>query len=104
MREETDKDDEEGVVSDEDGLTYEGSIKGMLDQTCALCHNAFSPSADLDLSSYDAIMSHSGIVIVGDAESSWIVVRQTEEQPHYGQLTPEQLEVLIEWINSGASE
>ncbi len=43
-------------------------------------------------------------IVPGDAEGSLLVVRLTGEQPHFGQLSPEELEWVIDWINSGATE
>jgi hypothetical protein len=60
----------------------------------------------LDLTSYAGAMkgSTNGPVInPGDAANSLIVKKQ-QAANHPGQLTPEEIAQLIEWINAGAPE
>jgi transposase len=42
-------------------------------------------------------------MIPGDADNS-LVVQKQQAGGHPGQLTPEELAQVIEWINAGASE
>lgn len=90
------------VASD---LTWDNSI-GMLFQTkCTVCHGA-GALGGLDLSTYaDALKGgNSGPVIVpGDAANSLLVQKQ-QAGGHPGQLTPEEIAQVIEWINAGALE
>jgi mono/diheme cytochrome c family protein len=84
-------------------LTWENSIGAMLQTKCASCHGT---SGGLSLSTYTDAMKggNSGPVIIpGDATNSLLVQKQ---QPgnHYGQLTPEEIAQVIEWINAGALE
>jgi len=44
------------------------------------------------------------VINPGDAKGSLLVQKQAGELPHFGQLTPEELSILIEWINEGAKE
>ena len=37
-------------------------------------------------------------------ENSLLVQKQSGEQPHFGQLSPEELDLVIQWITSGAPE
>jgi hypothetical protein len=49
--------------------------------------------------------STNGVVIIpGDAENSPLVKKQSGEQPHYGQFSPEELALVKQWINAGAPE
>jgi hypothetical protein len=33
-----------------------------------------------------------------------VVQKQTADQPHFGQFSPEELEMVIQWIEAGAPE
>ncbi len=77
----------------------------MLQAKCGTCHGA-AATAGLNLSTYADAMkgSNSGPVILpGDAANSLIVQKQ-QAGGHPGQLTPDEIEQLIEWINAGALE
>jgi nitrate/TMAO reductase-like tetraheme cytochrome c subunit/mono/diheme cytochrome c family protein len=87
-------------------ITYESSIGPLLQSRCGSCHGA-SGIAGLDLTTYQSTMEggESGPVIIpGDPESSLLVQKQTGEQPHFGQLTPQELELVREWIEAGVPE
>lgn len=61
----------------------------------------------LDLTSYETAMlgSDNGPVIVpGDPESSRLIQIQTGEQPHFGQFSGDELDLVIQWIATGALE
>ena len=86
-------------------LTWDNTIGAMLEAKCTTCHGAGSLGG-LNLSSYADAMKGgiSGLVIVpGDAANSLIVQKQ-QAGGHPGQLTPEEIDQLIEWINAGAPE
>jgi cytochrome b subunit of formate dehydrogenase len=86
-------------------LTWDGSISAMLQAKCSTCHGA-SAFGGLNLSTYaDALQGgESGPAIVpGDAENSLLVTIQ-QAGGHPGQLTPEELARVIEWIDAGAPE
>jgi cytochrome b subunit of formate dehydrogenase len=86
-------------------LTWDNAIGAMLQAKCGTCHGS-AATAGLNLSTYaDAIKGgNSGPVIVpGDAANSLIVQKQ-QAGGHPGQLTPEEIEQLIEWINAGSLE
>jgi hypothetical protein len=44
------------------------------------------------------------VIIAGDAANSPLVQKQSGPTPHFGQLTPEELSLVIDWINAGAPE
>jgi hypothetical protein len=61
----------------------------------------------LNLTTYQSALkgSQNGPVIVpGDAQGSLIVQKQSGPQAHFGQLTPEELQLLTDWITAGAPE
>ena len=85
-------------------LTYEGSIAPLLSTRCASCHGS-SAMAGLDLTTYATSMTggKSGAVIVpGDSTNSLIVKIQSVK--HFANLEPQELELLIQWIDAGAPE
>jgi cytochrome b subunit of formate dehydrogenase/mono/diheme cytochrome c family protein len=95
---------EAGLAAPASGLTWDGAIGPMLQSKCAVCHGS-GAMAGLNLSTYADAMKggDSGpVIIAGDAENSLIVTKQQEG--HQGQLTPEEIGQLIEWINAGAPE
>jgi nitrate/TMAO reductase-like tetraheme cytochrome c subunit len=86
---------------------YEETFKAMFNGRCAGCHSGNSPEAGLDLSSYEAIMAGSPdgpVLIPGDPDGSLIIQRQSQSEPHFGQVLPDELEALREWIAAGAPE
>ncbi len=86
-------------------LTWDNSIGAMLLPKCAACHGA-GALGGLNLSTYADAMEGgvSGAVILpGDAANSLLVTKQ-QAGGHPGQLTPEEIAQVIEWINAGALE
>ena len=61
----------------------------------------------VNLSSYETIMKggdQGAIVVPGDAANSKLVIVQSGTQPHFAQFTPQELALIINWINSGAKK
>ena len=86
-------------------LTWENTIGAMLQAKCTACHGA-AAMAGLNLSTYADAMkggSNGPVIVPGDAANSLIVQKQ-QAGGHPGQLTPEEITQLIEWINAGAPE
>jgi hypothetical protein len=87
-------------------LTFSATIGPMLDSSCGACHGAEGLSG-LSTSSYESTIAggNSGPGIVpGDPTASLLVLRQSGEGAHFGQLTQLELQLLIEWIENGAPE
>jgi len=86
-------------------LTWDNSIGAMLQAKCAACHGA-GALGGLNLSTYADAMNGGAsgpIIIPGDGENSLLVTKQ-QAGGHPGQLTPEEIAQVIEWINAGALE
>ncbi len=86
--------------------TWEGSIRAVLSARCGSCHGP-DGIAGLDLTTYDsALQGGSGgpAIVPGDPEASLLVLKQIGDQPHFGQLTPEELATVEAWIAAGALE
>jgi len=88
------------------GSTWDGAIAALMQTKCVQCHSDKITLGDLDLSSYQATLKggQSGAGIApGDPDGSQVVAIQ-KAGGHAGQLTPEELELLIAWIKAGAIE
>jgi len=86
-------------------LTWDNSIGALFQAKCTACHGA-GALGGLNLSTYADAMKGgaSGPVIVpGDGANSLLVTRQ-QAGGHPGQLTPEEIAEVIEWIDAGALE
>jgi formate dehydrogenase gamma subunit len=86
-------------------LTWENAIGALFQAKCTTCHGA-GALGGLNLSTYSDAMKGgaSGPVIVpGDGANSLLVKRQ-QAGGHPGQLTPEEIAQVIEWIDAGALE
>lgn len=86
---------------------YEETFKALFNGRCAGCHSGNNPEAGLDLSSYEAILAGSPdapVLISGDPDGSLIIQRQSQSEPHFGQVLPDELEALREWIAAGTPE
>jgi len=86
-------------------LTWDNSVGALFQTKCSACHG---PAAlgGLNLSTYaDAMQGGaSGPVIVpGDSAHSLLVTKQ-QAGGHPGQLTPEEIAQVIEWIDANAPE
>jgi mono/diheme cytochrome c family protein len=88
-------------------VTFETVVGPILAQRCVACHGGASPIAGLDLSSFAGAMNGSAagaVVVPGDAAGSRLIAVQSGPQNHFGQLTPEELELVQGWIDDGAPE
>ena len=94
-----------GSTPSASSLTWDNAIGAILQNKCGTCHGS-SATAGLNLSTYaDAIKGgNSGAVILpGDSDNSLLVIKQLAGG-HPGQLAPEEILQIIEWINAGALE
>lgn len=87
-------------------LNFTETVQAIFTARCGACHGA-TAMQDLNLTEYAALMeggSSGAAIIPGDAENSLLVQKQSGEQAHFGQLTPAELQTVVEWINAGAPE
>jgi nitrate/TMAO reductase-like tetraheme cytochrome c subunit len=88
-------------------LTFTETISPIFALRCGSCHGPTNPLQELDLTDYQSIMvgGVSGpAVIPGDPENSLVVLKMVGEPPHFAQLSPDKLDLVIEWIAAGAPE
>jgi len=86
-------------------LTWEKEIGPMLTTKCGMCHGT-AATAGLNLTTYADAMkgaSDGAVIVPGDAANSKLVQIQ-QAGGHPGQLTPEEIAQLVEWIDAGAPE
>jgi nitrate/TMAO reductase-like tetraheme cytochrome c subunit len=86
--------------------TYAATIGPLLQARCGGCHGE-NGIQGLNLTTYASALaggSSGPAVVPGDAQASLLVQKQSGAQPHFGQLTPEELELVIQWIEDGAAE
>ena len=87
-------------------LTFQDTIGPLFQARCGACHAA-NGIQGLDLTTYQSAIQGSAngpVIVPGDPDQSLLVKKQTDLQPHFGQLTPEQLQLVIDWIKAGAPE
>jgi hypothetical protein len=87
-------------------LTYDATVGNIFTSSCGLCHGADGKKG-LNLTTYATAMkgSESGAVIIpGDPAKSILVQVQSAAEAHFGQLSPEQLDLIKKWIQAGAPE
>ena len=87
-------------------LTYTSVIGPLFQGRCGGCHGE-GGSQGLNLTTYATAIagSQNGPVIVpGDPTASLLVKKQSGDQPHFGQLTPDELKQVMDWIKAGAPE
>ena len=96
----------EGAVPVPSGpLTWDDTIGPMLQAKCSTCHGA-TALGGLDLSTYESAMQGGAsgpAILPGDSANSLLVTVQ-QAGDHPGQLTPEELAQVIEWIDADAPE
>ena len=96
----------EPTAGEEAELTYGDTILPLLNSRCSACHGD-GATGGLNVITYQSLLAggNSGPGIVAeDLEASIVYVRQTEDTPHYVQLSEEEIQLLEEWILAGAPE
>ncbi|HET9588729.1 MAG TPA: cytochrome b/b6 domain-containing protein [Anaerolineales bacterium] len=86
-------------------LTWEGAIGPLLQAKCGTCHGA-NALGGLNLTTYEDAMrgGASGPVIIPNESADSLLVIIQLQGGHPGQLTPEEIAQVVEWIETGALE
>ena len=87
-------------------LTFTDTIGPILGSRCSGCHGTEGIQG-LNLTDYQSILTggESGPAVVpGDPGTSLIVIKNSQELPHFGQLSTEELDLIVQWITGGAPE
>lgn len=90
-------------------VSFSQDVAPIFNQRCIQCHSGSQASGQLDLSSYSAVMAGgaTGLVILPrDAAGSLLIsLVSSGQMPRSGaKLTPDQVTILENWVNSGAKE
>jgi len=96
----------EPPAADEATLTYAGSVGSLLQSRCSVCHGV-NGQKGLDVTTYTSLLkgSESGpVILAGDPAGSLLIQVQSAAQPHFSQLTADELTLVTEWIQAGAPE
>jgi nitrate/TMAO reductase-like tetraheme cytochrome c subunit len=88
------------------GKTYAGDMKAVFDNLCIACHNGPTGMANLDLSTYQTILQGNadGAGIVPGNPDGSLIYKIQSAGGHFGQMTPDELALLKDWILGGALE
>jgi nitrate/TMAO reductase-like tetraheme cytochrome c subunit len=87
-------------------LTYQATIQPLFQTRCGACHGE-SGIQGLNLLTYSTAFAggvNGPVITPGDPDASKLIQRQTQDQPHFGQLNPEELQIVRDWILAGAPE
>jgi len=89
-------------------LTYAGAIGAILQQRCGGCRGGQGVTMNgLNLTTYQTLMT-GGIDgpadTPGNPDNSLLIHKIAGAQPHFAQLTPQELDLVKKWIAGGAPE
>jgi hypothetical protein len=89
------------------GVSFANDVMPILQSRCFNCHGGDSIKEGLSFASYDTLMAGSQngpVLIPGDPANSLLIQQiQNGKMPKRGpKLTPDQLQILIDWILAGA--
>ncbi len=87
-------------------LTYAAVIGPLFQTRCGGCHGDTAIQG-LNLTTYTSAMrggQNGAVILPGDAANSLLIQKQTGDMPHFGQLSPDELELVRRWIEIGAPE
>jgi cytochrome b subunit of formate dehydrogenase len=86
--------------------SWEAGVGELFQTRCVICHNIAGNIGGLDLSRYESSLAggNSGPGIVpGEPENSQVIIIQ-QAGSHPGQLSEDEIQQLIDWIENGAPE
>ena len=103
----TDSPTEEAQVAPASSVSYSKDVYPIFEASCIKCHGVEKVSRGLDLTGYEKTMTGSvkgPVVLPGDADNSLLVKLSAEgKMPKQGaKLTPEQIEIVRNWVIQGA--
>ncbi len=85
--------------------TYDNYVGPLFESRCSACHGDLQ-SGGLNLLTYESLMhgGANGVVIVPGVSADSILFQVQSAGTHFAKLTPEELEIVKQWIDSGAPE
>lgn len=88
-------------------VTFDSAIGPLFQGRCGGCHGPSGGLQGLDLTTYSGVMKggvNGPVIQPGNPQESSLIQKQSGDQPHFGQLTPDELDQVIQWIKAGAPE
>ena len=84
--------------------TFHANIQSIF-VPCTACHNSASPSANLDLSTFAGVMKggKDGVIVVPGSSAISLLIK-IQSTKHFLNLTPDELALVKQWIDTGALE
>jgi len=92
-------------ASDDSAPTFVSFVGPLVEAKCAACHGDLA-TAGLNMLTYAGIMkgsSNGPVIVPGDSANS-VFVQLQSAGGHFANLTPEELEIVKQWIEAGAPE
>ncbi len=89
-----------------ENVTWDAVVQDLFQERCGECHNGSLKLGGLNLSSYRSALKGGNTgtgILPGDPDNSQIVIIQSPGD-HKGQLSLDELELIIAWIKAGAEE
>ncbi len=88
-------------------ISYSEDARPILESRCGKCHMGEFTSKNLNMETYESLMTGSQngpVIVAGNAKESLLAQKILKgEMPKRGpKLTPEQVQIIIDWINAGA--
>jgi len=87
-------------------LTFQATIQPLFLARCGSCHGAGGIQG-LNLTEYASVLAggvNGPAIVPGDPDGSSLIQRQSQDLPHFGQLSPSELQLVRDWILAGAPE
>ncbi len=87
-------------------VTYDGAIAAIFTDRCSKCHGS-AAMAGLNLTTYATALKggkDGPVIMPGDPANSLLIKKQSGAQPHFGQLSASELQLVTDWIKAGAPE
>ena len=87
-------------------VTYKDVVGPLFTSRCGSCHGEGGIQG-LNLTTYQAALAggqNGPVIVPGDPEASLLVQKQSGDKPHFSQLTPDELQLVVDWIAAGAPE
>jgi len=85
--------------------TYEANIAPLFESKCTVCHDPTVLAGGMDLTTFAGVMKggkDGEVVVAGDSSGSLLIKIQSSQ--HFANLSPEELQLVSQWIDSGALE
>lgn len=99
--------DDEPDTGSGDLVSFKDDVLPIFQNRCIKCHGGERTEKKFDMTSYDKLMAGSEkgpVLVAGDAAASKMVqlIEQGKMPKRSAKLLPDQIQLIIDWINQGA--